>query len=169
MYSQDNISGQYFESVQPISTAPQENTIPPDLLPFFIIERAEIDHFERESMGYLRIFNKTRGLQESWTLYLLKDKLLNPTWEPLVNLTTTVETKTIILPSQYLGNLEKIEPLCIQDTGLYSNVEEIIRNLKRPQGTPYLLSLAGKLDGPKDLSENKRKYLAKNVNSKPKK
>jgi len=171
-YSQNTILGQYAELVQADPIFSQPSVTPPDLLPFFIIKKAEIDYFERTGIDYFRNFNNTKGIHEALTLYL-KDKLFY-TKEPLGDLTTIVETKTgnlienNIVSTQYLGDFEKFEPLCIQNVGLHSDVEEIIKNLKRPQGSPYLLSLAGKLDGPKDLSENKRKYLAENACSKPK-
>jgi len=171
-YSQNDILSQCAESAQAgLVVSSPARVIPPDLLPFFIVKRAGIDHSERAGVDYFRDFNNSKGLHEALMPYL-GGKVFY-TEEPSGDLTTIVEIKTgssienNIILSQYLGDFEKLEPLCIQDIGLRSDVKEIIRNLKRPQGAPYLLSLAGKFDGPRDLSENKRKYLAKNVSSKP--
>lgn len=171
--SQHYIPEQYIRSIQTVSISSQVSPIPSNLLPFFL---------KRVGVDYLGKIHKTRGWQEFLTLYLLKDKVISTgsQTELLSELTTVIETKTLMeagagnvierdtTSSQYLGDFEKLEPLCIQDIDLHSDVNKIIRNLKRPQGAPYLLSLAGKLDGPRDLSENKGKYLAKNVKQKPK-
>jgi len=50
-------------------------------------------------------------------------------------------------------------PLNVVDLDSDFDVKKIMRSLKRPKGKAYMLNLIGKGAGPKDLSENKHKYI----------
>lgn len=170
-HSQFYISGPYIRSVQVAPTPSQVKPIPSNLLPFFI---------KKAAADYLGEVKNTKGLQESLTLFS-KDRIIpvEGQVELLPELTTAIKTKTLTFieaeggklvedktaSTQYLGDFEKFEPLYIRDINLHSDVNEIIRDLKTPPADPYFFSLFGKASGPKDLSINKRKYLAQNTKS----
>jgi len=73
--------------------------------------------------------------------------------------TTSVDKALGMIRAERKVSKNKFRPLNIVDLDSDSDVEKLLKGLKRPKGKSYMSSLIGKGVGPRDLSENKYKYI----------